>query len=99
MDLGVLPPLLSAPQHDQETEMEECTKVESLDTHLLLKTLIAFKKGDFSVRLPVTEVGIAGKIADTLNEIFELNDNLANELDRISNVVGKEGKITQRASL
>ena len=79
--------------------MEECTSVASLDTHLLLNALTAFKKGDFSVRLPVTEIGIAGKIADTLNDIFELNDNLANELDRISTVVGKEGKIAQRASL
>src|SRR6476646_5821295 len=79
--------------------MEERTTVDILDTHLLLRTLLACKEGDVSFRLPVTEVGIAGKIADTLNEIFELNDNLANELDRISNVVGKEGKITQRASL
>src|SRR5580698_9588464 len=69
------------------------------DTNVLLKTLISFKQGDFSVRMPVDLTGVEGKIADTLNEIFELNQRMVNEFDRISRVVGKEGKITQRVSL
>src|SRR5438094_5725992 len=72
---------------------------DELDTSTLLKTLIAFKEGDFSVRLPVDQIGVAGKIADTLNEIFKLNERMAAELSRISTAVGKEGKITQRAML
>src|ERR1700734_2418089 len=72
---------------------------ESLDTSTLLKTLIAFKDGDFSVRLPVDQTGMAGKIADTLNDIFKLNERLASEFARISSAVGKEGKINQRASM
>src|SRR5271167_1774017 len=72
---------------------------ESLDTSTLLKTLIAFKDGDFSVRLPVDQTGVAGKIADTLNEIFKLNERMTSEFARISGAVGKEGKISQRASL
>ena len=71
----------------------------TLNTDVLLKALMAFKKGNFSVRLPVAETGIAGKICDTLNDIFELNERMADEFDRISNVVGKEGRITQRAVL
>src|SRR5579884_4188442 len=70
-----------------------------LDANTVLKTLVAFKKGDFSVRLPVNQVGLAGKITDTLNDIFELNENMALEFSRISTAVGKEGKIGQRASL
>ena len=42
---------------------------------------------------------MAGKVADTFNEVIELNERMANELERISRVVGKEGKIDQRASL
>src|ERR1700685_4344776 len=72
---------------------------ESLDTSTLLKTLIAFKDGDFSVRLPVDQNGLAGKIADTLNDIFKLNERMASEFSRISSAVGKEGKINQRASM
>jgi len=70
-----------------------------IDANRVLAALISFKKGDFSVRLPVDQVGLAGKIVDTLNDIFELNENMANELARISTAVGKEGKISQRASV
>jgi HAMP domain-containing protein/signal transduction histidine kinase/DNA-binding response OmpR family regulator len=70
-----------------------------LDANTLLKTLIAFKDGDFSARLPVDQTGVAGKIADTLNDIFKLNERMASEFARISRAVGKEGKISQRASL
>ncbi|MEY2489470.1 MAG: hypothetical protein QOC70_1412 [Verrucomicrobiota bacterium] len=40
-----------------------------------------------------------GKIADTFNEVIGLNQRMARELDRIGQVVGKEGRISQRASL
>ena len=72
---------------------------DALDTSTLLKTLIAFKNGDFSVRLPVDQTGVAGKVADTLNDIFQLNERMASEFARISSAVGKEGKINQRASM
>jgi hypothetical protein len=72
---------------------------EILDANQVLAILIAFKKGDFSVRLPVNQVGLAGKIADVLNDIFELNENMANEFRRVSKAVGKEGRIGQRAFL
>ena len=72
---------------------------DALDTSTLLKTLIAFRDGDFSARLPVDQTGLAGKIADTLNDIFKLNERMASEFSRISSAVGKEGKINQRASL
>src|SRR3954468_4481720 len=71
----------------------------ALDTSTLLKTLIAFRDGNFSVRLPVDQVGLSGKIADTLNDIFKLNERMASEFSRISSAVGKEGKINQRATL
>ncbi|MDQ1639332.1 MAG: hypothetical protein QOF62_2671 [Pyrinomonadaceae bacterium] len=72
---------------------------DSLNTKLLLKTLVAFKKGDFSVRLPGEWTGEAGKIADTLNDIIELSDKTAKEVERVSKVVGKEGKIMHRAAV
>ncbi|MBD0339566.1 MAG: HAMP domain-containing protein, partial [Microcoleus sp. Co-bin12] len=65
----------------------------------LLRTLVAVKKGDFSVRMPIDQTGLAGKIADELNDIIELNQKMAAELERIGTVVGKEGKIAQRATI
>ena len=70
-----------------------------IDTKQLLRVLSSFKKGDFSVRMPVEQTGIVGKIYDTLNEVIETNERMTQEFERISTVVGKEGKIKQRASL
>ena len=42
---------------------------------------------------------MAGKIADTFNDVIRINQRLTTELARISRVVGKEGRIRQRASL
>jgi HAMP domain-containing protein/signal transduction histidine kinase/CheY-like chemotaxis protein len=71
----------------------------NIDASQMLTALMAFKKGDFSVRLPVDWVGTAGKIADAFNDVVERNEKMTRELDRISRMVGKEGKITQRASI
>ncbi len=72
---------------------------EVIDTACLLHALTALKKGDFSVRLPMEWTGAAGKVADTFNEVVELNERMAKELERLSHRVGKEGKIGQRGSL
>ncbi len=65
----------------------------------LLKILRAFKKGDFSVRLPLDHTGISGEICEAMNDVIELNEKMARELMRINTVVGQEGKLGQRASL
>src|SRR6266581_2239164 len=72
---------------------------EALDKRELLKVLSAFRRGDFSVRMTLDTSGTDGKIAETLNEIIELNEKMAREFARMSNAVGKEGRINQRASL
>ena len=67
--------------------------------NVLLKTLIAYKNGDLTVRMPVDLSGVDGKIADTLNDILALNQRMFSEFSRISRAVGKDGKINQRASI
>src|SRR6266446_4440152 len=64
-----------------------------------LNALIAFKRGNFSVRLPADWTGLAGKVADTFNEVIAINERMSRELERIGRVVGKEGRIGQRISL
>ncbi len=82
-----------------QTKTAEKTGVGATDATRLLNALNSFKKGDFSVRLPVDRTGVEGKIFDSLNEIFELNERMKSEFQRVGAVVGKEGKITRRASL
>src|SRR5215208_4116766 len=69
------------------------------DTRQLLSALMAFKRGDFSARLPADWTGVPGKIADTFNAVIEANQRMTRELERIGRVVGKEGRIAQRASI
>jgi HAMP domain-containing protein/signal transduction histidine kinase/CheY-like chemotaxis protein len=71
---------------------------EDIDIATLLTALRALRKGDFSARLPVRWLGLAGKVADTFNDIVEMNERLAAELERLNRVVGKQGKIAQRAA-
>ncbi|NEU72417.1 HAMP domain-containing protein [Hassallia byssoidea VB512170] len=72
---------------------------DNLDLKQLLRILAEVKKGNFSARMPLDHTGIGGKIADTLNDIIDMNERMAAELERVSNVVGKEGKINERATL
>src|SRR5207248_2588418 len=62
----------------------------------LLRALQAMRVGDFSVRMAGDQVGLAGKIADTFNEIVAANQRMAQQLERVGQVVGKEGKTRQR---
>src|SRR6185295_18240615 len=64
--------------------------------HELLTALQAVRVGDFSVRLSGDRLGIEGKIADTFNEIVAANQRMAQQLERVGQRVGKEGKTKQR---
>jgi HAMP domain-containing protein/signal transduction histidine kinase/CheY-like chemotaxis protein len=70
-----------------------------LDPDQLMAVLDAVRKGDFSRRLSTGAEGDAGRIYDALNDIIEKNERLTSELTRISEVVGKEGHISERALL
>src|SRR5215208_3011107 len=65
----------------------------------LLHALQAMRSGDFSVRMPGDHLGIEGKIADTFNEIVATNQRMAQQLERVGEVVGREGKTRQRVNL
>ncbi|MGA8740159.1 MAG: HAMP domain-containing protein, partial [Terracidiphilus sp.] len=62
----------------------------------ILQSLKTMKDGDFSVRLPVSWTGLPGKIADNFNEIVTANEQIAFELKRVGQAVGKEGKTRER---
>src|ERR1700716_586307 len=70
----------------------------SAELHELLNALQSMRVGDFSVRMPASEIGVLGKIADTFNEIVAANERMAQQLERVGQVVGKEGKTRQRVN-
>ena len=73
--------------------------VAEIDLRELIRVLRAVRDGDFSARLPGDWAGLPGKIADTFNEIVAANARLAQELKRVGQTVGKEGKTRQRVKL
>jgi HAMP domain-containing protein len=62
----------------------------------LLDVMLAVRDGDFSVRLPGHWTGLVGKIADAVNDVVASNQRMAEQLERVGQVVGKEGRTRQR---
>ncbi len=62
----------------------------------LLAAMRAVGEGDFSVTLPSHWDGIAGKLAETFNEIVSRNRQLADGLSRAGEQVGRKGRTRQR---
>jgi HAMP domain-containing protein/CheY-like chemotaxis protein/nitrogen-specific signal transduction histidine kinase len=71
-------------------------EVSQPDLSVILASLQTMSDGDFSVRLPGSWTGLAGKVADTFNAIASSNQQIARELKRAGQVVGKEGRTRER---
>ncbi len=69
---------------------------DSIDPAVLLSVLAQVKVGDFSARVPLEWTGIAGRVADNLNDVIAANQDLEGELARISRMVGEQGRLSKR---
>ena len=72
---------------------------DTVDAKVLLSVLAQVKSGDFTARMPLEWIGVAGKVADSFNDVIIANQVLGAELARVSDVVGKQGKLSQRVVL
>ncbi|HEY5252188.1 MAG TPA: HAMP domain-containing protein, partial [Acidimicrobiales bacterium] len=72
---------------------------DELDADVLLNVLAEVKRGDFTARMPLAWTGVAGKVADGFNDVIIANQALEVELARVSQVVGAQGRLSQRAVL
>jgi len=70
-----------------------------LNTLELLRVLTEVKNGNFSVRMPIDQVGITGKIFDALNDVITMNERMMEEFTNAGNTIGKQGKLSQRIEL
>jgi HAMP domain-containing protein/CheY-like chemotaxis protein/signal transduction histidine kinase len=89
-------------QHEQEYGSHNSVAPEPASTDylaLILQGLLTMKNGDFSARLPGSWTGLPGKIADNFNEIVAASEQMASELKRVGQAVGKEGKTRERIRL
>src|SRR6187399_1269528 len=79
--------------------LQQEQSLSTTELNALLNGLMALKKGRRGARLPLDWTGVAGKVADAFNDVVEQNERMAEELARLSRVVGKEGKLSQRLSV
>src|SRR6202142_687574 len=86
----------AAPSTRRRAKVKPYTNGKPDPSQELLHALQAMRSGDFSVRMTGDHLGIEGKIADTFNEIVAANQRMAQQLERVGQVVGREGKTRQR---
>jgi HAMP domain-containing protein/signal transduction histidine kinase/DNA-binding response OmpR family regulator len=65
----------------------------------ILDALVAARDGDFSRRLSRRRQGLVGEIGAAYNELVTMNGRMEKELARMRRVIGREGRMDQRASL
>src|ERR1700728_233322 len=80
----------------EQAHLPELNGSEAGELRELLHALQAMRVGDFSVRMAGDQVGLMGKVADAFNEIVAANQRMARQLERVGQVVGREGKTRQR---
>ncbi|EJT02234.1 HAMP domain-containing protein [Rhizobium sp. CCGE 510] len=66
------------------------------DASALLEVLVAVRRGDFSVRMRSDLTGVTGKVADALNDIIAANQRMAQQLEHVGQVVGRDGRTSTR---
>ncbi|MFZ1997129.1 MAG: HAMP domain-containing protein, partial [Solirubrobacteraceae bacterium] len=77
---------------------QAATLVES-DLADLLSALRAASDGDFSQRLKTKGTGAAVEVAEAVNALLQRNDQMSRELVRVGKIIGREGRMNERAEL
>ena len=61
--------------------------------YLISIVLTEVKNGNFNARMPIDQVGLSGKICDTLNDIIGLNEKMMLEFTKAGNTIGNRAFI------
>jgi HAMP domain-containing protein/signal transduction histidine kinase/DNA-binding response OmpR family regulator len=77
----------------------DATRLAEAQSRQILAALMAFSNGDFKARLPATWIGTDGRIAEAFNHCIANAERVTREAARLSNTVGKEGRLTQRIAM
>src|SRR5213083_2466403 len=74
-------------------------EIKKKDLQELLEALRSARDGEAGVRLSAQKSGVMGDVAKAFNGLAERREGLTNELGRVSRVIGREGRMTERAQL
>src|ERR1700722_1805045 len=88
------------PPLDHElAELKSAKESAEARSRQLLTAIIAFRDGDFSARLPNDWIGLDGRLAEAFNQALSHEEHISTEVARLSETVGRDGKLRQRMSL
>ncbi len=65
----------------------------------ILNALTALRRGDATTRLSYHGTSAFVKVAEVFNDLIEQNATMADEFRRLSQIVGKEGKLRKRTTM
>ena len=74
-------------------------EIKKKDLQELLDALRAARDGEVGMRLSAQKSGVMGDVAKAFNGLAERREGLTDELGRVSKVIGREGRMTERAKL
>ena len=95
---------LAATRNKGSQPRPKLARVPTMDSaearsRLILAAMVAFRDGDFAVRLPADWVGTDARTAEAFNQTIGQKHRISAEVTRLSATVGKEGRLRQRMSL
>ena len=88
-----------APATNRRATDGATVEIKKKDLQELLEALRSARDGETGVRLSAQKTGVMGDVAKAFNGLADRREGLTDELSRVSRVIGREGRLTERAQL
>jgi HAMP domain-containing protein/CheY-like chemotaxis protein len=88
-----------APAQNRRAADNRTVEIRQKDLQELLEALRSARDGEVGVRLTAQKSGVMGDVAKAFNQLSDRREGLMNELYRVSKVIGREGRMTERARM
>ena len=88
-----------APAQNRRAADNRTVEIRQKDLQELLEALRSARDGEVGVRLTAQKSGVMGDVAKAFNQLSDRREGLMNELSRVSKVIGREGRMTERARM
>jgi HAMP domain-containing protein len=88
-----------APAQNRRAADDRTVEIKQKDLQELLEALRSARDGEVGVRLTAQKSGVMGDVAKAFNQLSDRREGLMNELYRVSKVIGREGRMTERARM
>jgi HAMP domain-containing protein/CheY-like chemotaxis protein/signal transduction histidine kinase len=88
-----------APAQNRRAKDTGTVEIKKQDLQELVEALRASRDGEPGVRLSAQKSGVMGDVAKAFNQLADRREGLQHELQRVSRVIGRQGRMTERANL